>query len=91
MANPWLTIIGIGEDGLAGHGVQRMAVQRGKHPGQEVADRHGLPGADDGVGQDHDPPGAEAGERRKRAFGIGDFGPGVGNVPHQASVGQRHR
>jgi hypothetical protein len=80
-----------GVDRAARHRVERVRAENREDPGEEIAARDRLPGADDRVGQHHRPSRREAEEGRKDILGIGHLRARVGNPADEPSVGQRDR
>ena len=73
-------------DGVSGDAVEFDGIEWRKNVGGDATDGNGFPGADDEVGEGHDPSGGEADAAGEGGGGVGDFAGGVGHGGDQLAV-----
>ena len=74
------------KNGLAGDAIEFEGIELRKNVGRELSHNDSFPGADDEVGEKHDPAGEIADERGKDLCGVGRFAGGVGNATYPLAV-----
>jgi hypothetical protein len=72
--------------GTSGDAIEFERIERWKDVAGDAADGHGLPRADNEVGEHHHPSGGEADGARKSCGGVGDLARGVGHCGDQPAV-----